>query len=81
MADSKLDNILKDLLPLAQQGKVTQFLTNAEVADRLDSMADDIRDAMMEYQVCPQLFGPTQPNAHVRLRYNKTSFTRAASSL
>jgi hypothetical protein len=53
MIDRKLDVILKDLAPLAQQGKITQFLTNTENADKLGSMVDDIRDAMMEYQVCP----------------------------
>ena len=50
---SKLNDILKDLVPLAQQGRITQFLTNAENAEKLGSMVDDIRDAMMEYQVCP----------------------------
>lgn len=53
MFDSKLNSILKDLTPLAQRDKVTQFLTSTEGADKLGGMIDDIRDAMMEYQVCP----------------------------
>lgn len=51
---SKLNNVLKDLVPLTQQGKVTQFLTNVEIADRLGGIVDDVRDAVMEYQVCPR---------------------------
>jgi hypothetical protein len=53
MLDRKLNNILKDLVPLAQRGKVTRFLTSAEDAEKLGGMVDDIRDAMMEYQVRP----------------------------
>jgi hypothetical protein len=49
-----LDDILKDLIPLAQRGKVTRFLNNAEDAEKLSGMVEDIRDAMMEYQVRPQ---------------------------
>jgi hypothetical protein len=49
---SKLDDILKDLIPLAQRGKVTRFLNNAEDVEKLSGMVEDIRDAMMEYQVC-----------------------------
>jgi hypothetical protein len=61
MLDSKLNKILKDLVPLSQRGKVTQFLTSADDADKLGGMVDDIRDAMMEYQVRPQrsYFHPT----------------------
>lgn len=47
-----LDDILKDLVPLAQQGKFTQFLTSAGDTDKLSGMVDNIRNVMMEYQVC-----------------------------
>jgi len=50
----KLNNILKDLVPLAQRGKLTEFLTSTEVADELSGMVDDIRDVMMEYQTSLQ---------------------------
>jgi hypothetical protein len=61
MLDSKLNKILKDLVPLSQRGKITQFLTSTDDADKLGGMVDDIRDAMMEYQVHPQrsYFHPT----------------------
>ena len=54
IVDRKLDDILKDLVPLSQQGKFTRFLTNAEDTEKISGMVDDIRDAMMEYQVRPQ---------------------------
>jgi len=50
----KLDKVLKDLIPLAERGKVTRFLNSAEDVDRLWGLAEDIRDAMMDYQVCAQ---------------------------
>ena len=49
----KLDNILQDLTPLEQRGKVTQFLNSTEDVNKLSGMVEDIRDAMMDYQVCP----------------------------
>lgn len=54
MIDSKLDNILQDLIPMAQQGKVTRFLSGTKDADELSGMVEDIRDALMEYQVRQQ---------------------------
>ena len=39
-------------MPLKAQGKVEGFFTNAENADKLGGLVGDIRDAMMEYQVC-----------------------------
>ena len=52
--DRKLDDVLQDLIPLAEQGKVTRFLNSAEDADKLGGLVEDIRDAMMDYQVHPQ---------------------------
>jgi len=57
----KLDNILQDLIPLVKRGKVTRFLNGAEDTDKLSGLVDDIRDAMMDYQVCPQ----NAPTDHV----------------
>jgi len=50
----KLDKVLKDLIPLAEWGKVTRFLNSTEDVDKLGSLVEDIRDAMMDYQVCPR---------------------------
>ena len=36
-----------------EQGKVAEFFNNVENADKLGGIAEDIRDAMMDYQVRP----------------------------
>jgi hypothetical protein len=53
-----LNKIVNDLTALAQRGTVMRVLKNAEDMGRLGSMVEDIRDAMMEYQVGPQIFSP-----------------------
>ena len=50
---SKLEKALRELEPLVEQGKVTGFFNNVKNADKLGGIAGDIRDAMMDYQVCP----------------------------
>ena len=49
--DRELEDVRGDLILLAEQGKITGFLTNAENAQRINSLVEDIRDAMMDYQV------------------------------
>jgi len=55
-----LQDVLQDLGPLKAQGRVEGFFTNAENAGKLSGLVEDIRDAMMEYQVCGSsyLFAP-----------------------
>jgi len=48
---SKLENVLRDLEPLVERGKVTGFLNSVKDAETLTGLAEDIRDAMMDYQV------------------------------
>jgi hypothetical protein len=36
---------------LKDRGKITSFLNNAKDAEALIGLAEDIRDAMMDYQV------------------------------
>jgi hypothetical protein len=49
--DRKLEDICRDLALLEKQGKAEGFFNNVENVDKLGSFAEDIRDAMMEYQV------------------------------
>jgi len=65
---------------LAGQGKVEGFFNNVSNADKLGGLVEDIRDALMDYQVSNQN-GPTfpVPDTHFRPHYNKTSTTRAAN--
>ena len=79
---SKLDDVLKDLNLLQKQGNIAKFLKNTENVDKLSGMVEDIRDAMMEYQVCLRSTSPlTLPNIHYRHPCNKTSLTKPAGSL
>ena len=48
----KLRDVGRDLVPLKKQGKVEGFFNNAENAGKLGGLVEEIRDAMMEYQVC-----------------------------
>ena len=47
-----MEDVSRDLSPLKEQGKVEGFFNTAENAGRLGSLVENIRDAMMEYQVC-----------------------------
>ena len=47
----KLESVREDLDLIVEQGKIEGFLKNVGNADKLGGMLDDIRDAMMEYQV------------------------------
>ena len=48
----KLENICQDLTRPAEQGEVVRFLANTENAQRINSLVEDICEAMMDYQVC-----------------------------
>ena len=49
-----MENVLRELEPLVEQGKAAGFFNNVKNADELSGLAEDIRDAMMDYQVRPQ---------------------------
>ena len=78
----KLERIHKNLAQLAKQGTVEGFLKNVWNAERLGGLLEDVRDAMMEYQVClakPPLI--VVSDGKTRHRYNKISMTRVVGSL
>ena len=47
----KLEEIHQELNLLAGQGKTAGFLANAESAQRINGLVEDIRQVMMDYQV------------------------------
>ena len=49
--DRKLERARQDPALLEEQGKVEDFLNNVRNTDKLGSMLEDIRDAIIEYQV------------------------------
>ena len=48
----KLEEIFQELDLLAGQGKTAGFLANSETAQRISGLVEDVRQAMMDYQVC-----------------------------
>ena len=49
--DRKLERARQDLVLLEEQGKIEDFLNNVRNTDKLGSMLEDIRDAIIEHQV------------------------------
>ena len=47
-----MEEVYRDLTLLSEQGKVQGFFNNIKNADKLGGLVEDIRDAMMNYQVC-----------------------------
>jgi len=48
----KLQDIHQDLALLEEQGKVKGFFNNVKNVDKLSGLAENIRGAMIDYQVC-----------------------------
>jgi len=48
----KLETICQGLTLPADQGKVKRFLDNTENAQRINSLVEDVHEALMGYQVC-----------------------------
>ena len=48
----KLEDIRQDLARLSEQGKTVGFLVNTENAQRINDVVEDIREVMLDYQVC-----------------------------
>ena len=72
----KLQGVLRDLALLEEEGKVEGFFNNAENAGKLGDLVEDVRDAMMDYQVCVLSLGISiGSNICVRLRCSKASTT------
>jgi len=47
----KLEGVCQGLTPLEKQGNIVGFMTNVENTQRINGLVEDIRDAVMEYQV------------------------------
>jgi len=78
----KLENVCQGLTLPAEQGDVMEFLANPENAQRINSLVEDIHEALMEYQVCMvNCSFSTISDYCARLWCNKISMTRVVSSL
>lgn len=78
---SKLEDVLRGLTPLVEQGMVVGFPTDTENVQGIDDLVEDIRDATMEYQVRMSNYpSPTMFNVRVRPHCKKTSTTKVVGS-
>ena len=80
--DRKLQDICNTLTKMKEeQRKVEGFFNNTKNGETLGGLVEDIRDAMMEYQVrIHDLFITFISDIRTRLRYSKTSTTRVVDS-
>ena len=62
---------------MAARKNIMQFLSNAENAQKLNDLVDDIREAVMDYQVRAESRGaaPIVSNIRFRLRCTGASMT------
>ena len=78
----KLEHICQGLTLPAEEGKVGEFMTNTENAQRINGLVEDIHEALMDYQVCILNYSfSAMSDLHVRLHYNRISMMRVVSSL
>ena len=78
----KLDDTCQSLTLPSEQGSVLEFLTNAENAQRINGLVDDIYEALMAYQVCMSNYlSCTMSDVCVRLHCNKISTETVVNSL
>ena len=78
----KLDGTCQSLTLPSEQGNVLEFLTNAENAQRINGLVDDIYEALMAYQVCmTNYLSCAMSDVCVRLHCNKISTETAVDSL
>jgi len=48
----KLENICQGLALPAEQGEIKRFLDNTENVQRINSLVENVHEALMGYQVC-----------------------------
>ena len=48
----KLEDIHQELVLLGEQGKTKGFFNNVKNAEKLGGLVEDVRDTIMDYQVC-----------------------------
>jgi len=59
-----------------------EFLANTGNAQRVNSLVEDIHEALMDYQVCMlNCLLPTMSNLYARLHCNRISIIRVARPL
>ena len=70
-----MQDVHRDLVLLGEQGKVKGFFDDVKNTDKLSGLVEDIRDAMMDYQVCV-LGAPFLPRLNLLLDIVTTRHAR-----
>ena len=68
----KLRGIHRELASLGEQGKTKGFFNNVENSGKLGGLVEDVRDAMVDYQVCTTTDSSFLYLILCRPRYNRT---------
>ena len=78
----KLKGVRQALDRMAVQEDISRFLNNADNAQKLNDLVEDIREAVMDYQVrTSKGLVLIASNFHPRLPYNEISITAPVKSL
>ena len=78
----RLEVICQSLSLPTEQGNVVDFLVNVKNAQAINSLAEDIHEVLMDYQVCMSNCSfHTRSDLFTRFHYNKISTMRAVNSL
>ena len=73
----KLEDIHQSLTIPAEEGQALEFLINAENVRKINDLVEDIREALMEYQVCmSNCLSYAMSDVRVRPHCNKISTKR-----
>lgn len=77
-----LKDVSQAMSSVTTQKDLSHFLKNPENALELNGLIEDIREALMDYQVCTlEIFILTTLDIRHRLHYNETSTMRAVVRL
>ena len=80
VAIRKLEEVGQTMRSIATRKDLVDFLSNPENARNLNGLVEDIRHALIDYQVCiPKRPALLAPDVRLRLHYRGTSATRVAS--
>ena len=81
-ASRKLRDIGQAMSSITTQKELADLLKDPENAQRLNSLVEDVRYALMDYRVCiPKRLAANVSNIYLRLRYNGKSTTKAVRRL
>ena len=78
----KLEEVIREMNSITTQFDLVDFLNDPDNAQRVDGLVEDVRYALMDYQVCaPERLALLTTNAWLRLRYKEIYTTRAVKRL